>query len=137
MRTSTLSHVSCAFLACFALVGTAAAHSDALLERTVCVKLALEQKAMEADGIQALLALPPADIVAQRGRSIAQKVRGYIDLREKVLFQCPLHVLNATAAPLEEREKYMPPLPLKGPRRARVELPRMPLVPLPVPRQRL
>lgn len=113
----------------------AAAGDDELLGRPECVQLAQRKKSLEAAGIRDTLAQRPAEVVAQHGRAAVERVQQYIALSEKVLFRCPLHVLNATAAPLEERMQYLPPLPGKGPRRARVIAPRGTIIPLPVQRR--
>ena len=116
----------------------ASARGETPLGRDACTKLALERKSLEKGGIRKYLAMQPQNVVSTYGLAVVERVRHYISLSEKVLFQCPLNVLNATAAPLASRSGMVPPLPVKGPRRrarvgVRVRAPRL-LVPLPVKR---
>ena len=119
----------------FLLGGAVTARSQTLLDRDTCVKFAMQKKTLEDAGVRDLLQQAPADVAARQGPQVVESVKRYIALSEKVLFQCPVHVLNATAAPLEERERYLPPLPRKGPKRNAGQLLRGPLIPLPVQRQ--
>ena len=69
-----------------------------------------------------------------QGERGVKAMRDYIEIREKVLFRCPPNVLNATAAPLEERMLTKPPLPGKGPVQSRPAVDRRSSpVPLPTP----
>ncbi len=104
--------------------------------RTECIALAKQKQRLEGSGVKDLLQRDPSDVVARRGRSGVDGVRQYIWLNEQLLFQCPIHILNATAAPLEERRRLRPPLPAKGPMRRVNAVPRRAIVPLPVKRSR-
>ena len=117
---------------------SASARAEPRLERATCAKLALEKKKLEKGGVESYLAMKPQKVLSSRGRPVVDQVRHYISLREKVLFRCPRNVLNATAAPIGQRQQVKPPLPVKGPKRA-VRLRPRPrqrlLVPLPVKRR--
>ena len=113
----------------------ASARGEGKLGRAECTKLALEKKALDKSDVRKYLEMPPQKVAAEFGRPFVERVRHYIALSEKVLFQCPSFVLNANAAPVGERAKIVPPLPAKGPLRARVRKLRRPLVPLPVKRK--
>jgi hypothetical protein len=111
------------------------AADDGMLARRDCVGLVRRVRAEEADGMREIMAQEPAQVAHERGPAFLQRVQDYIALREAVLFRCPPNVLNATAAPLEERLQAEPPLPGKGPKRARPTMQRRPgAVPLPMPR---
>ncbi len=113
----------------------AAARGDGKLGRAECTKLALEKKALDKSDVRKYLAMAPQRVAAEFGQSLVERVRHYMALSEKVLFQCPRYVLNANAVSLGDRSKVVPPLPVKGPLRARVRRLRRPLVPLPVKRR--
>ena len=114
----------------------ASARAETLPDRATCTKLALEKNKLEKRGVGAFLAMKPQKVLSSHGRSVVDQVRHYITLREAVLFRCPRNVLNATAAPVDQRRLAKPPLPVKGPKRAVRIRPRRPLlVPLPVQRQ--
>lgn len=125
---------------CLALWGTAVgagaqAAGGATPGRDQCADLARSLKALEAEGMRAVLARDPAEVEKTLGAGAVRQVRDYIALREKVLFSCPPFVLNATAAPLAERLAKAPPLPGKGPKlNRRPAAPARVLVPLPVRR---
>ena len=106
---------------------------EGMLGRVECVRLVRLKRAQEAGGMRDMLAREPDQLAQERGPAFLQKVREYIGLREAVLFRCPPNVLNATAAPLDERLKAEPPLPGKGPKLTRPAVQRR-TVPLPVPR---
>ena len=108
---------------------------EGMLQRSDCVQLVRRKRDQEAAGMRDVIGQPPAAVARDQGPAFLQKVRDYIRLREMVLFRCPPNVLNATAAPLEERMKAAPPLPGRGPKleRRAVQRPVGP-VPLPVPR---
>jgi hypothetical protein len=105
------------------------------IERDECARLARQKRAVEAGGMRDLLARSPGEVAREGGPATLQKMRDYIELREAVLFRCPPNVLNATAAPLDERLKAAPVLPGKGPRRARPAVERR-SQPVPLPTQR-
>ena len=113
----------------------AAARGEGKLGRAECTKLALEKKALDKSDVRKYLAMAPQRVAAEFGKPLVERVRHYIALSEKVLFQCPRYVLNANTASLGKGSKIIPPLPVKGPLRARVRRLRRPLVPLPVKRQ--
>ena len=100
-----------------------------------CKKLALEKQALDKAGMRAYLEKSPESVAAERGRSFVDRVRHYIALSETVLFKCPRYVLNANVGRSNKRSAAIPPLPVKGPFKARDRRPRRPLVPLPVKRQ--
>ena len=116
------------------LDGKAAARDDGPLPRAACVKLALEKKALDKGGVRKYLAMAPQKVATEFGKPVVERVRHYIALSEKVLFKCPRHILNANVGALAGRA-VMPPLPVKGPHRARVRRPKRPVVPLPVKRR--
>lgn len=100
-----------------------------------CVQLAKAKRALEAAGIEEFLERDPAEVARAQGTRGVKAIQDYIDLREKVLFRCPSNVLNATAAPLEERLRAKPPLPGKGPAPSRPAADRRTSpIPLPTPR---
>lgn len=136
MRCALVFGVVWAVLTSFGLDRPASARAEPRLDRAICTKLTLEKKKLEKAGIEAYLAMKPQKVLSARGRPVVDQVRHYISLREKVLFRCPLNVLNATAAPIGQRQRVKPPLPVKGPKRAVRLRPRQRLlVPLPVKRQ--
>lgn len=136
MRLVTIFSFVCVCIAGFSQDKAAEARAEPLLGRAVCVKLALEKKGLEDTGIDAYLKQAPTAVLASQGQATVEKVRQYIGLREKVLFRCPRNVLNAAAAPIEQRAKMKPPLPAKGPKRAvRLRQPKRLVVPLPVQRR--
>lgn len=100
-------------------------------DHAACRQLALERNRLENEGVKQHLALKPSDVLARFGRSGVTRVETYIKLSEQVLFKCPPNILNATAAPIEHREQFLPPTPMKGPKRVRRPV-RAPIVPLPV-----
>jgi hypothetical protein len=103
--------------------------------RSDCVQLAKAKRALESAGIEEFLKRDPAEVARVQGERGVKAMGDYIEIREKVLFRCPPNVLNATAAPLEERLLAKPPLPGKGPAPSRPAVDRRssPL-PLPTPR---
>jgi hypothetical protein len=111
------------------------AQSQFPIERADCVQLAKAKRALEAAGIEDFLGRDPAEVARVQGERGVKAMRDYIEIREKVLFRCPPNVLNATAAPLEERMLTKPPLPGKGPVQSRPAVDRRSSpVPLPTPR---
>jgi hypothetical protein len=116
------------------LIGVPMARGEVSLPIDICVKLAEQKEALDKGDIHQLLAMKPELVLVQHGKLVVEKVRTYIALSEKVLFQCPPNVLNGTARSLASDDDELPPLPGKGPRRAKVELPRGTLVPLPTKR---
>ncbi len=116
------------------LDGTAAARSDGPLSRAACVELARQKKTLDKGGVRKYLAMAPHKVETDFGKPVVERVRHYIALSEKVLFKCPRHILNANVGAVA-RQAVMPPLPVKGPYRARLRRPKRPLVPLPVKRQ--
>ncbi len=108
---------------------------EGMIERSECVRLVRRKRDQEAAGMRDVMGQAPDVVARERGPAFLQQVRDYILVREMVLFRCPQNVLNATAAPLEERMKAAPPLPGRGPKRARPAVQRsISPVPLPVPR---
>jgi hypothetical protein len=84
--------------------------------RAQCVKMALKKANLEKSGIRKIMAMQPSDVRSKFGDPGIERVRGYIALREKVLFNCPADVLNMTAAALRRDKKLIPPLPQKRPK---------------------
>ena len=115
--------------------GAAAARSDSPLPRAACGKLVQEKKALDRGDVRKYLAMAPQIVATEFGKPVVERVRHYIALSEKVLFQCPRHVLNANIGATGRGAQVMPPLPVKGPAQARVRRPNRLLVPLPVKRQ--
>lgn len=116
--------------------GPAEARAETSPGRAQCKKLALEKKALDKSGVRQYLAMSPEKVAAERGKPVVERVRYYIALSEKVLFQCPRYVLNANITVHAQDSSVVPPLPVKGPkRRVRVRRLKQPLVPLPVKRQ--
>ena len=113
----------------------AAARGEGKLGRAECIKLALEKKALDKTDVRKYLAMAPQKVAAEFGKPFVERVRHYIALSEKVLFQCPRYVLNANVTVHSQDTSVMPPLPAKGPKRVRVRRLKQPLVPLPVKRQ--
>ncbi|MFY0614017.1 MAG: hypothetical protein JXQ99_20990 [Hyphomicrobiaceae bacterium] len=113
----------------------AAARNDTKPGRAECKKLALEKRALDKAGMRSYLEKSPESVAAERGRPFVEQMQHYIALSETVLFKCPRHVLNANVGRLNQRSAAIPPLPVKGPFRARIRKPRRSLVPLPVKRQ--
>jgi len=122
----------------------ASARGETIPPRQDCAKLSLEKKSLEARGVRQFLKLPPAVVQRDHGAQTIERVRSYISVREKVLFECPKNIRNANAAIVAQRVTTPPPLPVQGPFRppqtaarasvTRASGPRAP-VPLPVQRQ--
>ena len=85
--------------------------------RAQCVKMALKKTKLQKGGVRNILAMQPSAVRQQLGNPGIERVRSYIALREKVLFHCPADVLNLTATSLRQKQKFIPPLPQKRPRR--------------------
>ncbi|MGI9477683.1 MAG: hypothetical protein ACR2PI_13355 [Hyphomicrobiaceae bacterium] len=136
MRAVLIIGTLCAWFAGAELVvgQDAAARSEEKPGRAECRKLALEKRALDKAGMANYLAKSPESVAAQRGRSFVDSVRHYISLSETVLFKCPRYVLNANVGRSKDASA-IPPLPVKGPYKARARKPRRLLVPLPVKRQ--
>ena len=136
MRAVMIIGTLCTWFLGAELVGgqAAAARSEAKPGRVECKKLALEKRELDKAGMAAYLAKSPESVAAERGRSFVDRVRHYITLTETVLFKCPRYVLNANIG-RSKTSSAIPPLPVKGPFKARARKPRRPLVPLPVKRQ--
>ncbi len=136
MRCVLVFGAVCAVLVGFGFDRGASARADTPPDRATCIKLALEKDKLEKGGVDTYLAMKPQKVLSSHGRTVVDQVRHYITLRETVLFRCPRNVLNATAAPIDERRLIKPPLPVQGPKRAvRVRPRQRLLVPLPVQRQ--
>jgi hypothetical protein len=134
MRHSVVLGIIFGFVVGFGMNGASPALGEVSLPIETCMKLAEQKDAMDNSDIRQFLAMNPATVRAQHGQLVVERVRNYISLSEKVLFQCPPNVLNRTALSLEGDADEVPPLPAKGPKRARIELPRGTLVPLPTKR---
>lgn len=117
-------------------VGSAIARAESSPGPAECKQLALEKKALDKSDVRRYLTMSPEKVAEERGKPVVERVRHYIALSEKVLFQCPRHVLNANVTLHSQDTSVVPPLPVKGPkRRVRVRRLKQPLVPLPVKRQ--
>ena len=91
-------------------------------DEATCAGFVIESRKLEKSGVTGLLAMSPDEVSKAHGRTGLDKVRRYLTVRERILFQCPIGIENAAVRQIRSAatSDVPPPLPVRGPRQTKV-----------------